>query len=87
MRFSRQGYWSGLPFPFLQGIFPTQGSNPGLLYCGQILYGLDYRGSCRGAVMVGARSGLRPRPDKEAGFSLTTANLKSSSNLSGSRGH
>ena len=35
--------------------------------------------------MVGARSGLRPRPDKEAGLSLTTASLKSSSNLSGSK--
>ena len=30
MEFSRQEYWSGLPFP-LQGIFPTQGSNPSLL--------------------------------------------------------
>ena len=27
--FSRQEYWSGLPFP-PQGIFPTQESNPGL---------------------------------------------------------
>ena len=26
----------------LQGIFPTQGSNPGLLHCGQILYRLSY---------------------------------------------
>ena len=31
MGFSRQEYWSGFPFP-LQGIFLTQGSNPGLLY-------------------------------------------------------
>ena len=29
MGFSRQEYWSGLPFP-IQGIFPTQGSNQGL---------------------------------------------------------
>ena len=29
--FSRQEYWSGLPF-LLQGIFPTQGSNPHLLH-------------------------------------------------------
>ena len=29
----------------LQGIFPTQGSNPGLLYCRQILYQLSYKGS------------------------------------------
>ena len=32
---------------FLQGIFPTQGSNPGLLHCRQILYQLSYKGSPR----------------------------------------
>ena len=30
---------------FLQGIFPTQGLNPGLLYCRQILYLLSHQGS------------------------------------------
>ena len=30
MRFSKQEYWSGLPF-FFQGIFPTRGTNPHLL--------------------------------------------------------
>ena len=29
----------------LQGIFLTQGSNPGLLHCRQILYCLSYQGS------------------------------------------
>ena len=29
----------------LQGIFPTQGSNQGLLHCRQILYKLSYQGS------------------------------------------
>ena len=29
----------------LQGIFPTQGSNPGLLHCRQILYRVSYKGS------------------------------------------
>ena len=29
----------------LQGIFPTQGLNPGLLHCRQILYQLSYEGS------------------------------------------
>ena len=29
----------------LQGIFPTQGSNPGLLHCRQILYHLSHKGS------------------------------------------
>ena len=32
---------------FLQGIFPTQGSNPGLLHCRQILYLLSHQGSPR----------------------------------------
>ena len=29
----------------LQGIFPAQGLNPGLLHCRQILYQLSYEGS------------------------------------------
>ena len=44
MGFSRQEYWSGLPFPS-PGIFLTQESNPGLLNCRQILYQLSYEGS------------------------------------------
>ena len=43
MGFSGQEYWSGLPF-LLQGIFPTQGSNLGLLHCRQILYQLSLWG-------------------------------------------
>ena len=31
----------------LQGIFPTQGSNPGLQHCRQILYQLSHKGSPR----------------------------------------
>ena len=31
----------------LQGIFPTQELNPGLLHCGQILYQLSHQGSPR----------------------------------------
>ena len=31
----------------LQGIFPTQGSNPGLLHCRRILYQLSHQGSPR----------------------------------------
>ena len=31
----------------LQGIFPTQGSKPGLLHCRQILYQLSHKGSPR----------------------------------------
>ena len=36
MGFSRQEYWSGLPL-LLQGIFPTQGSNPGFPHWRQML--------------------------------------------------
>ena len=32
-------------FSLLQGIFPTQGSNPGLLHCRQILDQLSHKGS------------------------------------------
>ena len=32
---------------FLQGIFPTEGSNPGLPHCGLILYQLSHKGSPR----------------------------------------
>ena len=32
-------------FSLLQGIFPTQESNPGLLHCGQICYQLTHQGS------------------------------------------
>ena len=41
MEFSRQEYWSGLPFSFSR-IFLTQGPNPGLLHCRQILYRLSH---------------------------------------------
>ena len=40
MGFSRQEYWSRLPFPS-PGDLPTQGSNPGLPQCRQTLYGLS----------------------------------------------
>ena len=44
MRFSKQEYWSWLPFPS-PGIFLTQGSNLGLPHCRQILYCLSHQGS------------------------------------------
>ncbi|CAI9164893.1 unnamed protein product [Rangifer tarandus platyrhynchus] len=40
MEFSRPECWSGYR-SLLQGIFPTQGSNPGLLHCRWILYQLS----------------------------------------------
>ena len=41
MEFSSPEYWSRWHFP-LQGIFPAQGSNPGLLHCRWILYQLSH---------------------------------------------
>ena len=40
---------------FHQGIFPTQGSNPGLPHCRQILYQLSHRGSPRPRVWLWIR--------------------------------
>ena len=44
MEFSRPEYWSG-ELSLLQGIFPAQGSNPGLPHCWQILHHLRHQGS------------------------------------------
>ena len=44
MEFSRQDTGVGCHF-LLQGIFLTQGSNPGLLHCRQIVYHLSHQGS------------------------------------------
>ena len=44
MEFSSPEYWSG-NHSLLQGIFLTQGLNPGLPHCRQILYQLSYKGS------------------------------------------
>ena len=49
MRFSRQEYWVGC-HSLLQGIFPTQESNSGVLHCRQILYQLSYEGSPLGKI-------------------------------------
>ena len=46
MEFSRPEYWSG-QLSLLQGIFPTQGSNPGSQHCRQILSQLNHKGSPR----------------------------------------
>ena len=44
----------------LQGIFPTQGSNPGLLNCRQILYQLSHQGSPPNQRPLGIQCSLRP---------------------------
>ena len=43
MGFSRQEYWSGLPFPS-PGDLPSPGIKPGSLHCSQILYHLSHQG-------------------------------------------
>ena len=48
----------------LQGIFPTQGSNPGLPHCRQILYPLSHKGSpikLEWVAVPFARGSSRPR--------------------------
>ena len=45
MGFSRQEYWSGGCHFLPQRIFPTQGWNPGLPHCRQMLYPLSHQGS------------------------------------------
>ena len=42
MGFFRQEYWTGLPFPS-PGDLPTEGLNPGLMYCRQMLYPLSHQ--------------------------------------------
>ena len=44
MGFSRQEYWSGLPF-YSPGNLPDLGLNPGLPHCRQTLYLLSHQGS------------------------------------------
>ena len=43
--------WVAFPF-FREGVFPTQGSNQGLLHCRQILYQLSHKGSPRTMELV-----------------------------------
>ena len=47
----------------LQGIFPTQGSNPGLPHCRQILYQLRNKGSPREALFNHFQSALNHGPN------------------------
>ena len=57
---SRQEYWKGCHF-LLQGIFPTQISNPSLLcllHCRRILYLLSYRGSPYSYLHIALETGM-----------------------------
>ena len=42
---ARELEWGAIPFS--RGLFPTQGSNPGLPHCRQMLYHLSHQGSPR----------------------------------------
>ena len=57
MEFFRPEYWTG--YSLLQGIYPTQGSNPGLPHCRKILYQLSHQGSPRIMDGVGSISLLQ----------------------------
>ena len=60
-------------FPFSQGIFPTQGLNPGLLHCRQILYQLSHKGSPRILEWVACSfSSGSSRPRNPTGVSCVT---------------
>ena len=66
MEFSSQNTGVG-SLSLLQRIFPTQGSNPGLLHCKLILYQLSHKGSPRMLEWVGYPFSRRcPRPRNQA---------------------
>ena len=57
----------------LQGIFPTQGLNPGLLHCRQILYCLSHQGSIICDIIIGdwnAKVGSQETPGVTGKFGL-----------------
>ena len=54
----------------LQGIFPTQGSNPGLPNCRQILYQLSHKGSPRILAWVAYPFSSRSSLTQESNWSL-----------------
>jgi len=59
MEFSRPHTGVGSSF-LLQRIFLTQGSNPGLPHCGQILYLLSHQGSPKGRTNEHVKRGSTP---------------------------
>ena len=85
MEFSRQEYWNGF-HSLLQGIFPTQGLNPGLLNCWQFLYHLSYQGSGSAGKEestcstgdLGSIPGLGRSPGEGNGYPLQYSDLENS---------
>ena len=60
----------------LQGIFPTQGLNPGLPHCRQILYCLSHQGSPTGSVKSGHWPELSQTLPKDDCMTSTNTVLK-----------
>ena len=64
---------------FLQGIFPTQGSNPGLLHCRRMLYQLSHKGIP--AIVIGQKAAhdkLLPKYKSSARCIVRPNNTKTS---------
>ena len=71
--FSRQEYWSGVPF-LSPGDLPDPRSNPGLLYYRQILYHLSHPGSLAYSnLRSGAPPTLEPHPLPFFRYSLSVS--------------
>ena len=72
LELSKTEYWNGYSPSLLQEIFPTQGSNPGLLHCRLILYQLNHKGSPRILEWVAYPLSRRSsRPRNQTGVSYT----------------
>jgi len=69
MEFSRPEYWSGY-ISLVQGIFPTQGSNPGLPHCGQILLPAELQGKPKntGVGSLSLLQGIFPTQESNQGL-------------------
>ena len=65
MEFSRQEYWSGLPFPS-PGYLPDSGIEPGLTHCRRIHYCLSHQGST--AIIEVTEQGMLKRTELANGF-------------------
>ena len=71
----------------LQGIFPTQGSNPGLLHCRQMLYRLSHQGSPHQSLPWSKAASFAPSHGEHqvrgAGFSVSDRGADSAAQHSG----
>ena len=61
-------------YALLQGIFPTQGSNPGILHYRQILYHLSHRGSHKERIRISTSIHQKQRPHFFFNYSQSSFN-------------